>query len=155
MIASMSDALQRLIDEREAAEVVVRLFVATDRRDWAGVEACLAPRLILDMTSMSGGQPLQTTGAEVAASWAEGLRPIDRVHHQIGNLVVTVSGGEASASAYGIAFHHRKVESPRRTRVFVGSYDLHLVRSDGRWRIDRFAFDLAFMEGNPELEKAT
>jgi hypothetical protein len=150
----MSEALQRLMDEREAAEVVVRLFQATDRRDWAGVESCLAPRLTLDMTSMTGGAPLQTTGAEVAAQWAEGLRPIHRVHHQVGNLVVTVSGSEAHALACGIAFHHGRPEDLRRTRVFVGSYALHLARMDGRWRIDRFAFDLAF-QGNLELAEAT
>ena len=144
------DALQQLLDERDVADVVVRLFVSTDRRDWAGVEACLAPRLVLDM-----GEPLERTGAEVAAMWEEGLRPIDQVHHQMGNLQVSVAGEEASASCYGTAFHHRKVQDPRRTRVFVGSYAIHLVRMGGRWRIDRFKFDLAFIEGNLELEKAT
>ena len=151
----MSDALQQLLDERDAGRVVLDLFVATDRRDWAAVEACLAPRLTLDMTSLAGGEPVDTTGAAVAAMWNEGLAPIEHVHHQIGNLVVTVSGEEAHASCYGIALHHRKVASPRRTRVFVGSYRIHLVRLDGAWRIDRFTFDLAFLEGNPELEKAT
>ena len=151
----MSDVLQQLLDERDAGGVVIDLFTATDRRDWAKVEECFAPRLTLDMTSVAGGEPVQTTGAEVAAMWKEGLAPIDHVHHQVGNLVVRVSGDEAYASCYGVAFHHRKITSPRRTRVFVGSYRIHLQRWEGHWRIDHFAFDLAFLEGNAELEKAT
>jgi hypothetical protein len=151
----MDALLQRLLDERDVAEVVVRLFVATDRRDWEAVTACLAPRLTLDMTSMVGGEPLEKTGTEVAALWEEGLRPIDHVHHQVGNLQVAVTGDAAHATCYGIALHHRAVKSPGRTRVFVGSYDLHLARMEGRWRIDRFTFTLAFLEGNRELEKAT
>jgi len=151
----VSDGLQQLLDERDAARVVTELFTATDRRDWPRVEACLAPRLTLDMTSLVGGEPTETSGTAVAAMWKEGLAPIDHVHHQVGNIVVTVSGEEADVSCYGIALHHRKVASPRATRVFVGSYRIHLARLDGRWRIDRFIFDLGFLEGNPELEKAT
>jgi hypothetical protein len=151
----MTDVLSQLLDERDAARVVIDLFVATDRSDWAKVEDCLAPRLTLDMTSMAGGEPVQTTGAEVAAMWKEGLAPLDHVHHQVGNLRVSVSGDEAQATCHGIALHHRRIASPRGTRVFVGSYRIHLARLDARWRIDRFTFDLAFLEGNLELEKAT
>jgi hypothetical protein len=151
----MSDGLQQLLDERDAARIVIDLFTATDRRDWARVEACLAPRLTLDMTSLAGGAPQEITGASLAAMWRDGLASIDHVHHQVGNLVVHVSGDEADATCYGIALHHRKIASPRATRVFVGSYRIHLARLGGRWRIDRFVFDLAFLEGNLELEKAT
>ena len=150
----MSDALQQLLDERDAGRVVIDFFTATDRRDWAAVEACLAPRLTLDMTSLAGGEPVEMTGAAVAAMWNDGLAPIDHVHHQVGNLVVTVTGDVAQATCHGIALHHRKIASPRSMRVFVGSYRIHLVRLDGAWRIDRFTFDLAFLEGNTELEKA-
>ncbi|HET9299711.1 MAG TPA: nuclear transport factor 2 family protein [Candidatus Polarisedimenticolaceae bacterium] len=147
----MSDGLQQLLDERDAGRVVIDLFLATDRRDWVQVEACLAPRLTLDMT----GTPIDTTGAAVAAMWKDGLAAIDHVHHQVGNLVVEVRGDEADASCYGIALHHRKIAGPQRTRVFVGSYRIHLARLDRRWRIDQFTFELAFLEGNLELEKAT
>jgi hypothetical protein len=151
----MSDLLQQLLDERDAARVVIALFAATDRRDWARVEGCLAPRLTLDMTSLAGGTPQEVTGPALAAMWREGLAPIDHVHHQVGNLVVVVSGDQADASCYGIALHHRKIEAPKRTRVFVGSYRIRLARLEGAWRIDRFTFDLAFLEGNLELEDAT
>jgi hypothetical protein len=150
----MDPELKRLLDEREVADVVVSLFVATDRRDWVAVSGCFAEKVTLDMTSMAGGEPGETTGGAIAAMWEEGLRPMDRVHHQVGNLRVKVAGDEAKATCYGIALHHREAASPRATRVFVGSYDLRLRRTEERWRIESFRFDLAFIEGNPELEKA-
>ena len=153
-MSGMDATLEQLIDERDVADVVVRLFVATDLRDWAGVEACLAERVTLDMTSLTGGEPLHRSGREVAAMWEEGLRPIDHVHHQVGNLRATVAGDEAKVSCYGIALHHRStIDSDRKTRRFVGSYDVHLRREHARWRVDLFRFNLAFVDGNLELEK--
>lgn len=146
----------QLVERQEVEDVVVRVFVATDRRDWAGVEACLADEVTLDMTSMTGGEPLRLTPAEVAAGWRDGLAPIDFVHHQVGNFQIAVDGDSATASCYGIAFHHReKISTPSKTRTFVGSYDLHLSRTDAGWRIDLFRFDLKFIDGNRELELAT
>ena len=134
---------------------MVRLFVATDARDWAGVEACLADSVTLDMTSLVGGDPHQLTGAQVAAGWRDGLAAIDHVHHQVGNFRIRVEGDEANLSCYGIAFHHRSVTASSDTRTFVGSYDLHLVREQERWRIDLFRFRVAFVTGNLQLETAT
>jgi hypothetical protein len=37
--------------------------------------------------------------------------------------------------------------------VFVGSYDLHLRRVEGRWQIDGLRFTLKYLDGNAELEK--
>jgi hypothetical protein len=146
----------QLRERQEVEDVVVRLFVATDRRDWANVEDCLADMVILDMTSMAGsGEPLRMKPIEVVAAWKGGLEPIDHVHHQVGNFQIDVDGNRATAFCYGIAYHNReKIAHPSKTRAFVGDYDVHLTRVDGRWRIDLFRFNLKFIEGNRELETA-
>ena len=143
--------------ERQAVQdVVVRLFVATDRRDWASVEACLADMVVLDMTSMAGGEPLHMKPAEIVSTWKGSLEPIDQVHHQLGNFQIDVDGNRATAFCYGIAYHHReKISHPSKSRTFVGDYDVHLTRADEKWRIDLFRFNLKFIEGNRELEMAT
>lgn len=146
----------RLVERQEVEDVVVRLFVATDRRDWASVESCLADMVILDMTSMTGGEPLHLKPADVASAWRLGLASIDYVHHQIGSFQTDVTGNRAAVFLYGIAFHHRgKISSRSKTRTYVGSYDVHLTRTNAVWRIDLFRFNLKFIEGNRELEKAT
>jgi hypothetical protein len=147
----------QLCERQEVEDVVVRLFVATDRRDWASVEACLADMVILDMTSMTGGgEPLHMKPVDVVATWKGGLQRIDQVHHQVGNFQIDVDRDRATAFCYGVAYHHRdKISSPSKSRSFVGDYDVHLTRTDGRWRIDLFRFNLKFIEGNRELETAT
>jgi hypothetical protein len=129
------------------------LFIATDQRDWEAVRDVLADTVLLDMTSLAGGQPSRLTADQVAAGWEQGLRPIQAVHHQAGNYRVQVEGDEAMAFCYGIASHYRPTRSGRNTRIFVGSYDFHLNRTRGQWRIDSFRFNLKYRDGNLELEQ--
>jgi len=74
--------------------------------------------------------------------------------HQAGNFRVTVHDDTADAFCYGMASHYLPNPSGRNTRVFVGSYDFGLRRQDARWRIDRFRFNLKYVDGNLELEKS-
>jgi hypothetical protein len=146
-------ALQILIERQRIADVVNRLFVGTDQRHWAQVRSCLAPSVTFDMSSVGGGPPVQLSPEQIADGWEAGLRPIEAVHHQTGNLTIEGDEQAATASCYGIAYHYRRTRSGKDTRVFVGSYDFHLIRRDGEWKIDLFRFKLKFVEGNRELEK--
>jgi hypothetical protein len=152
----MSEAFERLAERQRIEDRVVKLFVATDERDWAGVESCLADPVTIDMTSMVGGAPLRLRPAEVSAAWAEGFRTLDHVHHQVGNFRTRIDGDAASVQCYGIALHHRAaIAAEIKTRRFVGSYDFELQRaSGGDWRIGLLRFNLKFIDGHLELEKA-
>lgn len=146
-------AVRELIEKSRIADVVNTLFVATDARDWERVRACFAAEVEFDMTSLAGGEPTRLTPDQIAGAWQTGLAPLESVHHQTGNLTIAWREAEATASCYGIAYHHRRTLSGRNTRMFVGSYDFHLRRRDGRWLIDLFRFNLKFVEGNLELER--
>lgn len=148
----MIESLELLLQKDRITEVITLLFVRTDERDWEGVRACLADRVLFDMTSLAGGEPTTRTPDEIVAGWEEGLRGLAAIHHQIGNLIIHNSEAEADASCYGIASHYLPNPTNANTRVFVGSYDFHLVRAEGRWRIDRFRFNLKYVEGNRDLE---
>jgi len=103
---------------------------------------------------LTGGEAGRTSGAELAATWEEGLRPIHALHHQAGNYRVTVQGNEAEAFCYGTATHYRPTASGHNIRTFVGSYDFNLSRLDGRWRITTFRFSCKFIDGNVDLDKS-
>ena len=142
-----------MADERDAVlSVINRVFLGTDARDWVAVRACFAPSVHFDMTSMAGGEPAMLTPEQITGAWDAGLRPIEQVHHQTGNVEATVTGDEATVSCYGIAYHYRATRSGRNTRVFVGSYDFALRRREGAWRVTLFRFKLKFVDGNRELE---
>lgn len=146
-------ALQVLVERSRVADVINTLFLATDAREWDRVRACFASKVTLDMTSMAGGTPRQLSAREIVAGWEAGLRPIESIHHQIGNLAITPLETTATASCYGTAYHYRRNRSGRNTRMIVGSYDFNLRLVDGDWRIDLFRFKLKFLDGNVELEK--
>jgi hypothetical protein len=144
-----------LATRQEIEDVVVRLFNATDMRDWPVVEACFTDPLTLDMSSLVGGEPRRLSPREVTAAWDEGFKPLDHVHHQVSNFVTEASDDTATVHCHGIAFHHRGgIAAAVKTRGFVGTYDFALVRNGAGWRIALLRFNLKFVEGNLELETA-
>ena len=146
------DPLRRLLEKDAVISTLNRLFSSTDRMDWNGVRACFAPSVVLDMTSIAGGAPEETTPESIAAAWRESLGHLKAIHHQAGNYEVQVNGDEAAASCYGIASHFLPNDSGENTRTFVGTYDVHLRKLGGAWRIDRFHFNLKYVLGNQDLE---
>jgi hypothetical protein len=147
------NGLADLVARQQIMDSIVRLFVATDTRDWAGVRDCLTDTVYFDMTSVAGGEPATVPAEQIVAGWTQGLAPIESVHHQAGNFRITVRGDEADASCYGIALHYRRTASGRNTRTFVGSYDFTVVNERGdAWRISALRFNLKFIDGNANLE---
>lgn len=148
----MQDDMQVLVEKDKVIETINRLFIGTDDRDWQQVKECFAPQALFDMTSMTKGQPVTLTPQEIVDSWDKGLKALKAIHHQAGNFMVKIAGTEADAFCYGIASHYLPNQSGHNTRIFVGSYDFHLKKTDGHWRIDRFKFNLKYLDGNPNLE---
>jgi len=148
----MNSEMQGLLHKEQVIQKVTELFVFTDQRNWEKVEHCFAPEVLFDMTSMAGGDPVQLTPQDISAAWDEGLKALQAIHHQVGNFLVTLNGDEAEVFCYGIASHYLENSSGQNTRVFVGSYDFHLIRLQQEWKIDRFRFNLKYIDGNKDLE---
>ena len=148
----MSSRIDPVSTRQDVEDAVVRMFVATDERDWPTLRNCFATPFILDMTSMVGGEPATMTPEQVAQAWSEGFKPLDHVHHQIGNVRTEVVGDHARVKCYGVAFHHRAKAAGLRSRVFVGTYELALTQSGSLWLITRLVFHLKFIDGNLALE---
>jgi hypothetical protein len=148
----MISTYQSLLEKDKVKEVVNRLFIGTDNRDWDTVSRLFAPEVLFDMTSMVGGKPVTLTPQEIVASWEKGLKPLKAIHHQAGNYIVNANQNEAGVFCYGIAYHYSPNKTNRNTRIFVGSYNFHLIKEGEDWQIDKFKFNLKFIDGNPELE---
>ena len=146
--------LSTLVAKDQIADCIHRLFVATDRRDWPTVRGCFAEVVRFDMTSLTGGTPADLSPKDITDVWDAGLRTIDHVHHQAGNLLIDVRGEVAHASCHGIALHHRALQTADNLRRFVGSYEFELRHTGGRWVIASFRFLVKFVDGNLTLEEA-
>src|SRR6185295_9121563 len=118
--------------------------------EWGAVKGCLADEVVFDMSSLSGDEPAILTAQAIVDMWEAGLRPLQAIHHQAGNLLAAVEGDRATAFCYGIASHYLANPSGRNTRTFVGSYDFSLARLAGRWKISAFKFNLKYIDGNKD-----
>lgn len=148
----MNDAYKILLEKDAVIEVVTQLFINTDNRDWVKVKTCFADDVLFDMTSLAGGEPARMSSQAIVEAWDKGLKGLKAIHHQAGNFAVKIEKDEAEAFCYGIASHYLPNKTYQNTRTFVGSYDFHLTRKENRWRIDKFKFNLKYVEGNPNLE---
>jgi hypothetical protein len=143
---------QKLLAKEDVRDVVNRLFISTDNRDWDAVRDLFAAEVLFDVTSMVGGEPVTMKPADIVAAWDKGLKPIMAIHHQTGNYVINIEQNTAHVFCYGIASHYLPNKTNRNTRTFVGSYNFHLIKSGAKWQIDQFKFNLKYIDGNPNLE---
>lgn len=141
-----------LVEKDKIITTVNNLFRYTDDRDWPGVTACFSDKVLLDMTSLSGGVPTELTPKQITDQW-EGLKKIKAVHHQAGNWQVEVKNSEAEVFCYGIATHYLPNPTKNNVRTFVGTYNIHLRKLNQSWKIDKLKFNLKYLDGNLELEK--
>ena len=151
--AADTDAQYRMLVEKDKIiEVINRLFISTDNRDWSKVKSCFSSEVLFDMTSIAGGDPVTLTSQQIVDAWDQGLKALKSIHHQAGNYMVNIDQGQADAFCYGIASHYLPNKTNQNTRIFVGSYNFHLVKEGQTWRIDQFKFNLKYIDGNPNLE---
>ncbi|OGW40235.1 MAG: hypothetical protein A2010_19315 [Nitrospirae bacterium GWD2_57_9] len=140
-------------DKDRVIDTVIRLFINTDNRDWKKVKALFTESVFFDMQSVSGARASILTPREIVDGWEKGLKPLKAIHHQAGNFQVEIEDNEATVFCYGIAWHYLPNPSGRNTRTFVGSYDMRLLNQFGEWKIDRFKYNLKFIDGNADLEQ--
>ncbi|MEO1257202.1 MAG: nuclear transport factor 2 family protein [Bacteroidota bacterium] len=133
-------------------ETVNRLFVYTDYRKWDQLlNEVFAPEVFFDVSSLGGGPAEKIAASAITKMWQEGLAGLDAIHHQSGNFLIETDGIEATVFAYAIASHYKKEAKNGHVREFIGSYDLHLVKTENGWRIDQFKYNLKYTDGNMAL----
>ncbi len=131
--------------------VVVRLFVATDQRNWRAVEQCFAPKVTVDFSSMNGSPASLLTRQELVQSWKAVLPGFESTHHQLGNFITTAKSDSAHVFCYVTASHYLPHEDGSLWTV-VGSYDFDLTKNRSRqWEITKMAFNFKYQAGNTDL----
>jgi hypothetical protein len=146
--------MENQFTEREQiVETVNKLFVYTDTQEWRKLkDEVFASDIQLDMISMGASRTERVSAREICYRWEKAFEELDAVHHHAGNYIVEINGQEANVIAYSITSHYRESAKKEKTREYVGSYDLHLEKGLGGWRINKFKFNLKYSRGNLALE---
>lgn len=68
-------------------EVVNKLFVYTDNRQWDKIiDEVFTDSVLFDMSSAGGGEANYISSKEICDNWDEGYKGINAIHHQAGAL---------------------------------------------------------------------
>ena len=135
-----------LVDRADIHDLLVRLVLAQDARDWDGLAACFDP----DASYTHPGGVLAGVDAIVERS-RNALAPLDASQHLLGSILVDVDGDEATAVSYFQAQHIRTGLDAGERYAIAGTYRDRLVRSGGGWRIAQRTQEYTWREGNPEV----
>ena len=141
------------MNNSQITETVNKLFISVDNRDWENVKLIFSDTVLLDYTSMAGGQPATLTSSQIIDSWNGILPGFDNTHHQLGNYLIETDSDLAKVFCYGTATHYLANESKNNIWTVVGSYNLELKDINNTWRITKMKFNLKYIDGNNDLPK--
>lgn len=138
---------------KQIEQTVKDLFRFTDEREWDKVENIFAPEVLLDYTSMAGGEPNRLSPQQITDSWKGILPGFDYTHHAVSSFQIDQEGKTAKVQHFGNAVHFLAGRSGEARWIVIGNYEHHLSLLDGRWRVDKMKFNLKEMSGNMDLPR--
>jgi hypothetical protein len=140
--------MQTFSTREQIVEVINKLFVYTDFQEWDKLQSLVfTEQVFFDMSSL-GGEKRDTTAKNICDIWKAGFVDIDAINHLAGNYIIDLKDNTADVFAYATATHYKEAAMQGKTREFVGTYNLHLVKKEVGWRIDRFKYNLKYANGN-------
>lgn len=138
-------------DQENVIETCVRLSWHVDHREWDRVAALLADSVLVDYTSVNGGEPGTYTPTEFTDGLASLLGQLDATQHVQSGHLASVEGDRAVCTANVLGFHKlaNRLGSPMRT--VGGTYRFELQRTSKGWQIDSWTFTLSWADGHPGI----
>src|SRR5207248_1327697 len=88
-----------IVDRLAILELIGRLALTIDARDWDALGQLFTDTVYHDRTSLTGGEPVTLGVAEFVDGWRQTLQNMDAVHHQITNHVISIEGDQATCTA--------------------------------------------------------
>jgi len=135
----------------EIAETCTRMAVHADRREWTLLRGLFADKVLLDYTSLNGGEPVRLAPQEIVDAWAAALGGFDATQHLIANHLVQVDGDRAVCTASFQATHRLATPHGAPLWTLGGDYRWELARTGGRWLITSVVMTATWGDGNKDL----
>ncbi|MFI6792976.1 nuclear transport factor 2 family protein [Nonomuraea sp. NPDC050383] len=135
----------------EVVETCTRMAVHADRREWTLLRGLFAEKVLLDYTSLNGGDPIQLTPQEIVDAWSATLGGFDATQHLIANHLVRIDGVHAVCTASFQATHRLATPHGAPLWTLGGDYRWELARTGGRWLINSVVMTATWGDGNKDL----
>jgi hypothetical protein len=152
MTTITSDSTTTEIEDRLVIlELIGRLALTIDGRDWNALGELFTDTVYHDRTSLTGGEPVTLPVAEFVDGWRQTLQNMDAVHHQITNHVISLDGDRATCAANMQGTHVLANPSGGHMWTVGGRHDYQLERTPGGWRIAGLTFTIQWATGNMNI----
>jgi hypothetical protein len=139
-------------DRLAIVELIGRLALLLDARDWDALEQVFTDTVYSDRTSLYGGEPVTLGAADFVAGWRQVLGNLDAVHHLISCHVITsLDGDQATCSANMQGTHVYANASGGPMWTVGGRHDYQLQRTPDGWRISGLTFTIQWATGNEHI----
>jgi hypothetical protein len=138
------------VGEPEAAKVisvVSSIPMAVDLAAYDLAENAFAPKIVIDYTSLWGGQPSNMTPAELMTAWRGIVPGFTATWHELSNVRAIVNGDKATATAF-VDGRHWLGEQLWRP---VGNYHWDLEKIGGQWKVTRMQFAMTQEIGSRDV----
>lgn len=140
-----------LSDKFEITDRVASMLHAVDALDWLEVRAAFHDTVLLDYTSLFGGEPASMTADELVQSWRGLLPGFDGTQHLVGPVVTVIRESRAQADTHVRGYHRIDGAAGGDTWMVAGQYRFELARPAGSWRIVAIKLSVFYQEGNRRL----
>ena len=135
------------MDRTEITNVVNRIAILTDLRDWEGVRQCFTDRVTVDYTSLMGGQPESIAADALVQSWESFFTSTFKTtQHLLGTQVITVPGDTATCLSQFQA-RHIVLDPTKGVWTLGGHYSHDLANTAAGWRVRGIKLTWTWEEG--------
>jgi SnoaL-like domain len=138
-------------DRDAIIETVTKVAWYADRRDWDAITRLFAEKVLLDYTSLTGGEPATVSPQQIADNWEQNLGALDATQHLLGSYLVNQVGHTAEATANFIATHIRHQPSGGGTWTLGGRYHWRLRRDSETWKIEAMTMTAIWSSGDQSI----
>ncbi|MGZ2362039.1 nuclear transport factor 2 family protein [Streptomyces sp. 372A] len=147
----MPETAESIAAKYAVAETCTRMAVYADRREWEKLGTLFADKVVLDYTSLNGGEPVRLMPKEITGAWAATLSGYDSTQHLLANHLVDLADDRAVCTASFQATHRLAAAHGASLWTLAGDYRWELVRSGDRWLIDTVVMSAVWGDGNQAL----
>lgn len=135
------------IETARVISIVSSIPLAVDLAAYDLAEQAFAPSIVIDYTSLWGGEPQTMTPQDLMDAWRGIVPGFTATWHELSNVQAVVTGDRAQASAF-VDGRHWLDEALWRP---VGHYLWELERRNGRWMVTSMTFQMTEEFGDRTL----
>ncbi|MFE9454253.1 nuclear transport factor 2 family protein [Streptomyces sp. NPDC006739] len=143
--------MSSVADRLDIIETCTRMAWYIDQREWESLDDVFSDEIMLDYTSLNGGEPSAVSRKDLVGAWSGLLGSFAATQHLIGNFLVDVQGDTAVTTAMFQATHRMPNDHGGPLWTLGGTYRIDLERTADGWRINGIVMTATWADGNQHL----